>query len=278
MSAIQFEIFPAPEKLKNDIECFRIMNYTHPGEIAIRVCPSGFPGIAFQHHNGKSVITSIRTPSEDTINIPTLFLYGQVTKLSVMHFKTPFFAMQAIFKPHALKTFLDIDASTLTNKSLAPQEFGAEKLNKQLIQANSDQEKITLLSDFLISKQSQMIERDVRVEEGLSFIQENIGAITVEDLREYMRLPERQLERRFKQVVGVSPQFYIRIKRINAAMKLMDSGQYGQLVDIAHALNFHDQSHFIRDIKEFSGIAPKSILQKVNDFHHDRAGSSYTYI
>ena len=98
-----------------------------------------------------------------------------------------------------------------------------------------------------------------------------------ESLREYLHLSERQLEKRFNQTVGISPQLYIRIKRVNEAFKLMDTGKYERLVDIAYELNFYDQSHFIRDIKAFSGLTPKGISQRVDDFHHDLVGSSYVY-
>lgn len=81
--------------------------------------------------------------------------------------------------------------------------------------------------------------------------------------------------KRFVQTVGVTPQFYIRVRRFNESIRLMDTGQYERLSDVAHALNFHDQSHFIRDIKQFSGITPRSIYQKVNEFHHDQIGASY---
>jgi AraC-like DNA-binding protein len=46
----------------------------------------------------------------------------------------------------------------------------------------------------------------------------------------------------------------------------MKTGRFGRLTDVAHALNFYDQSHFIRDIKAFSGVTPKSLSQKVDDF------------
>jgi AraC-type DNA-binding domain-containing proteins len=75
--------------------------------------------------------------------------------------------------------------------------------------------------------------------------------------------------------VGVTPQFYIRVRRFNESVRLMDTKRYERLGDVAHALNYHDQSHFIRDIKQFSGITPRSISQKVSEFHLDRIGASY---
>jgi AraC-like DNA-binding protein len=113
------------------------------------------------------------------------------------------------------------------------------------------------------------------VEESLRYIHSNISNITVKDLLGQLYISERQFEKKFVQAVGVSPQFYIRVKRFNEAMRLIDSGQFERLSDVAQALNYFDQSHFIRDIKVFSGITPKSISQKIVDFHHDQIGSSY---
>jgi hypothetical protein len=38
------------------------------------------------------------------------------------------------------------------------------------------------------------------------------------------------------------------------------------LGDVAHALNFYGQSHFINDVKSFAGITPKSLAQRAEDF------------
>ena len=277
MSSIQFEILPAPDSLKNDIECFRVATYPAFNEIAVRVCPNGFPGIVFQHHKDKSVIKNIVTEDGRTFQVPTLFAYGQVTVVSTMYFTAPFSTIQVIFKPHAQKTLLGIDASTLTNNSIGSQSFGAEELESKLIAADRGEELVVLLSDFLAAKRAQANARDLLVEEGLVFIGQHITTVSVDSLREYLHLSERQLEKRFNQTVGISPQLFIRIKRVNEAFRLMDSGRYERLVDVAFELNFYDQSHFIRDIRAFSGVTPKTITQRVEDFHHDLVGSSYVY-
>jgi len=98
------------------------------------------------------------------------------------------------------------------------------------------------------------------------------GSIHVKDVLAYVHLSERQFERRFTQTVGLSPHVYIRVKRFNEAIRLIKTGQFERLTDVAYALNFSDQSHFIRDIKAFSGMTPTSLSQQVDDFQNAQAG------
>lgn len=264
---LKFRIIPAPENLREDVECFRTYEYTGGKGLAIKVSPNGVPGIVFQHNNGWSAIENIITHSGLTVT-PTLFLYGPGTEPSVMTYKKgPYTTTQVILKPYALNTLLGINASTLTNGLVELNEFSTEDLNMQLIEASNEQEVITLLTNFLLAKLKQAKTRDALVEESLRFIHKNIASISVKYLLEHLNISERHFERRFSQTVGISPQSYIRVKRFNEAIRLMKTRQYERLTDIAYALNFHDQSHFIRDIKAFSGITPKSISQKADDFN-----------
>jgi AraC-like DNA-binding protein len=276
MSSIKFDILPPPEILKNDVECFRVVEYTGNEGLAIKVSPSGVPGIVFQQNNGRSAIENIITHSGRTTCPPPLFLYGPGIEPSVMLFKSgSSTTTQVIFKPHALESLLGINASTLTDGWSELHEFSNEDLDAQLIEAHNEQERITLLTNFLLARFKQAKTRDTLVEESLRVIHNNIGSIHVKYLLEYLHLSERQFERRFTQTVGLSPQLYIRVKRFNEAIRLIKSRQFERLTDVAFALNYYDQSHFIHDIKAFSGITPKSLSQKVDDFHHDQGGYSY---
>jgi AraC-like DNA-binding protein len=113
------------------------------------------------------------------------------------------------------------------------------------------------------------------VEESLDLIHKRAGLITIRTLLEYLDISERQFERRFGQAVGISPFSYIRVRRFNEAIRLMKTGRYERLTDIAYALKFHDQSHFIRDIKAFTGSTPKDLSQRVEDFQLNQSGYSY---
>src|SRR5574341_371394 len=117
MSSIDFSVLPPPGSLKNDVECFRIARYLGNEALVIRVCPNGMPGIVFQHNNkGQSVIKKILADSGLCVYASTLFIYGLVTKLSVMNFEPgPYTTIQVVLKPNGLNTLLGIDVSKLIN-------------------------------------------------------------------------------------------------------------------------------------------------------------------
>ena len=184
MRSIKFNILPAPEILKNEVECFRIAEYTGQEGLAIKVHLNGLPGIVFQHNQGQSPIENITTPSRCISDVPTLYIYGQTTEPGVMkHKKGPYTMTQVILKPHALKTLLGLNASALTNHGLVElHEFSTEDLNVQLIEAHNEQERMALLTNFLVARVKQAKSRDRLVEESLRLIHTNIGAINVKYL------------------------------------------------------------------------------------------------
>jgi AraC-like DNA-binding protein len=265
-----------PEVLKKDVECFLLNEFKGEEGMIIKTFPNGVPGIVFHHNQGHPAIESITTQSGLKFSPPTLFLYGPGTQASVMNFgKGSYTVLQVILKPYALKGLFGINALRLKDEALELNEFSSEDISEQLMNAGSDQERVAMLSRFLADALQRTKTRDDVIEEGLRLIQNSAGMITIKTILEYLDISERQFERRFCQTVGLSPLSYIRVKRFNEAIRLMKTGRYDRLTDIAYALKFHDQSHFIRDIKAFTGITPKSLSQKVDDFNHNQSGYSY---
>ncbi len=272
---MKFSVIPIPTNLQDVVENIRIAEHSG-GEIDINVCLNGLPGIVFQHQNGYSPIESISTRSGVATDIPTLYVYGQMTEPGVMHHrKGAFTTIQVVLKSHALQSLLGMNALALTNQVVALSEFSAAHLNLQMLEAPNEQERLRLLLDFLLTQREKVERRDCLIEESLCLIQQNIGCITVKYLLDNLYISERHFERRFSQAVGLSPHFYIRVKRFNAALCLMQSQRFVTLTTVAHDLNYFDQSHFIRDMKAFSGITPKTLSQKAGDFDHRQGVYAY---
>lgn len=277
MNPISFATLEPPPALRRDVDYFRIAEYGGSDAVNIKVCPNGSPGICFHAGgDGGPAIDRIVTEYGQLEQPPSLFLYGHVTVLSAMHFRSgPFVTIQAVLKPNALKTLFRIDAADMANRSWEPGGFGAKALAMRLTETSEREQQVGLIRDFIASRLERAGPRDTLVEQSLELIRSHIEYISVKILLELLHVSERTFQRRFYRSTGVTPQFYIRVKRFNEAIRLMNTGRYERLSDVAQALQFHDQSHFIRDMREFSGITPRNVSQKVNLFHHDAIGNSY---
>jgi AraC-like DNA-binding protein len=276
MGLRQFYALAPPEVLRRDVECLLIYEFTGDQRLATNVFPKGNPGIVFHHQNGHRAIESIHVQSGRKVSPPTLFLYGPVVESSIMNFDGgSYTVIQVVLKPHALNAVFGINALSLKETSAELNEFSSLDMNERLMNVPDTKARADLIFHFLATKLEQTKTRDDLVEESLRLIHHSTGTIAVRTLLEQLDISERQFERRFSQTVGLSPYSYIRVKRFNEAIRLMKTRQCDTLTEIAYALNFHDQSHFIRDIKSFTGVTPSDLSQKADDFLHNQAGYSY---
>jgi AraC-like DNA-binding protein len=258
---MKYKFVAIPEILQEHVELITVAEHKGETKLTTDVYLNGLPGIIFQHNNGCSPIDNITSSSSYHANTPTLFIYGQMTEPCVVSYKKePFTTTQIFLKPQSLQTLFGVNASALTNRLVELREFSAGDLNMQLLEAKNERQRLTLLTNFLTSKLKQETRHDRLIEESLRIIHDNVGCMSVKYLFEYLNLSERQFEKRFSQAVGLNPQFYIRVKRFNEAIRLMQTRQFETLTDLAHYLNFYDQSHFVRDIKALSGLSPKSLF------------------
>ena len=89
----------------------------------------------------------------------------------------------------------------------------------------------------------------------VDFIFESNGMFEVRQLSDRFELSTRQLERQFKKVTGVTIKFFARIIRFNYIFQQMKE-ENKSWVQIALSSGYFDQSHFIKNFKEFTGEEP----------------------
>ncbi len=71
---------------------------------------------------------------------------------------------------------------------------------------------------------------------------------------------QRHLYRVFKANFGVSPKVLLNILRLHLCLTLLLEKNMN-LADIANFCGFYDQSHFIKEIKKYTGISPLKIIE-----------------
>ena len=265
---MNYTVYPSPEPLRDYVEHLWTLavDREEPADLTLQFFVTSAPCIVFQHHNGRSAISRrIPGPGGGNGNHPTLFIRGAITQpFQCVTEDTPS-AIGVELRPQALNTLLKIDAAELTDGMVELDVFSTSNLNEQLLNANTEREQIAILTQFLRTMAHASPRADPLVAQSLRLIHENIGFTHVRDLVGHLNVSERQFERRFRRTVGIPASLYLRIVRFQAAVGLMKSGGIDRLSDMAHGLGYADQSHFIKDVRDFTGCTPKSLSHAVQE-------------
>jgi AraC-like DNA-binding protein len=79
--------------------------------------------------------------------------------------------------------------------------------------------------------------------------------LNLAELARRFSLDKYQLIRHFKRQVGVTPNGYLTLLRIEQAKSLLAQGH--TLVEVALETGFYDQSHFARYFRTYTGVTPR---------------------
>lgn len=265
---------PPPAALARDVEVIRITRSSPSAPFKVKTCPNGTPGLVYQRGVGGLPLVGIETRSKQTVVVPDLFLHGQGVEPSQMSFSGVASVMvQVVLKPQGLFTVFGLDGSSLVLGHRTAEEFQGESLREALGSAVSDKALFGVFYAFLQKRLSMVGKRDETVERALTVVA-NHPAAHPDALADELALSPRQLQRRFLRVVGCPLKTYLRLRRANLALALIQKGTYRRLTDVAYALHYADQSHFIRDIKAFTWIVPRQ-LGRLEGHSRDGVGFSF---
>jgi len=138
----------------------------------------------------------------------------------------------------------------------------AERLHQRLVAASTPAGAFDILLGALLDKSSEDFAHHPAVCHALRSFARAPHRADVESVAAGTGLSRKKFIRIFSEQVGFRPKLYLRIERFQralrqiAAMPLVDWG------DIVERNGYYDQSHFIRDFGEFSGLSPGMYLKR----------------
>ncbi|MGX5855184.1 helix-turn-helix domain-containing protein [Dyadobacter jiangsuensis] len=100
---------------------------------------------------------------------------------------------------------------------------------------------------------------DARKKKLFDLIYATHGSISVGELSEKTFWTSRQINRYFRDTIGISLKNYCNIIRFRASFQHIREGR------LFPDENYADQSHFIREIKKYAGVVPKELARNKND-------------
>lgn len=254
---MKYRIILPPEPLKEYIRYFSALDYegSDTKTSQLRVFADRYPHLVFQHNNGNSAFY------KNGHALPTAFMSGVKIDPYICNVHNHS-VVTITFYPQAIKQLFGIELSELNDEIVEADHFVPSDLNSRLMHARDYKEKIAILTDFLFKKIDDSRQADFLIREGIQLINDTDIDASIKMLSQHFSISSRQLERRFKSATGLSPKLFMRTARFEKAIQLIKENNFENLSNIAFYLNYTDQSHFIKDFKEFSGFTPKAFFDQ----------------
>jgi AraC-like DNA-binding protein len=236
---MHYREFAPGEDAGRFVDRYWVLEGAAPGAVQ-RVVPDGRP----------ELILNLGQPFEsldegEWRTQPRCFLAGQLTGPLLLRAAGATRILGVRLRPGGAGQLLGMPMEELTDRVVAAGDLGLQSLAR--CSALSEVERALL-----------ELERgsvDELVDEGARLLARtpDVGAAA-----SLLGVSPRQLERRFKARVGMSPKLFARIRRFQRVFPAIEEG--GEWVDAAAACGYYDQAHLIRDFRTFAGEPPSHLL------------------
>ncbi len=171
------------------------------------------------------------------------------------------------FKPLGAYRLFHLPYAELKNKIIdftCLMDKPAEDLKWRLAGANTVPEKLQLLQDFLL-RQLEKTAPDLVYDYCIKRIADTKGIITVGQLEKETGYSTRWLHTKFTEHLGTGAKNLAEIIRFKQFYEVYSSGTKLQGLKDHIYQYYHDQSHFIRAFKRFTGFTPTELQNSMNE-------------
>lgn len=217
----------------------------------------GYPGLIYLQTKGNAYLL----PKGKELS--ALFLYGQTLSPVEISLSGQYRLIVFQLYPCATKLLFGIHPKKINDDCydlLKSKLRNIENLLNQLETTSNITFHINQIASYLLEiAQKKGVEEYRLIQKAVELVEHKQGQLIVGDLAKKLDVNERTLERKFNNLVGIPPKKFIKIIQFQNAMSQTSKGAYTKLTDVVYENGYADQSHFIRNIKKFTGKKPRQL-------------------
>lgn len=168
------------------------------------------------------------------------------------------------FKPNGIYPLTKIALTEVLNKEISISDLMCNQMNSvyDLMQDQVDiLDKIKILESHLLD-QYRKCQLHYRLDAGINIVRERKGLITIKELSDLLNTNYKSLDRWFSKNVGLSPKQFTKITRFKNILEELEIDKNPDWMNIVDRYGYHDQAHFIKEFKGFSGLSPTAFIQE----------------
>jgi AraC-like DNA-binding protein len=167
--------------------------------------------------------------------------------------------LQVIFQPGAIYQIANVSCHELTNIYMdAEYLLGTctRLVNEQLFHAKNYAEMISIVEMFLTGLIKKINQKKHRVDAiSKAMICEN-DRFSLDKFLKAAYLSHRQVDRKFKERIGMPPKQFLQISRFDKAFRMKNRFPGRDWLSVALHCGYYDYQHLVKDYKEFTGYTP----------------------
>ena len=190
-------------------------------------------------------------------------LFGQQTEVSNRFVGSDFLLFQVVFKPGALFRITGVPSFEFTNCYLdAETVFSREikNVNEKLNDCSGHEEMVAVVEAFLSNEIRKKSLSPNRIDTINTTLFTRNFLPTVDKLADEACLSTRQCERLFKERMGVSPKYFLKVLRFENTFRMKNKHPHLDWLTLALHCGYYDYQHLAKDYRDLTQKTP-------NDFY-----------
>lgn len=190
---------------------------------------------------------------------------GLQSQYTIVEFPASTNVLSVSFKPGGAYPFLSLPLSELQDQVVPLDTLWgsfATEVRDRLYDAPAPAERVALLERLLLARLGEAPRGWDALQFAVGKIARHRGVISIQALSDEIGMSQKHLIGQFKRLIGTTPKKLARIYRFQHLLARVNPTQSVDWAELAHQLSYHDQSHFSKDLKAFTGLSPGHYLRQ----------------